>query len=192
MGPPVRARRPPPREPAGRALEFTWWLPQIGRLVLAGRDPLGRSVQYEYDTWERLVAVTNPAGGVTRYAYDAQGQVTQATLYSGQNYDVQAGMAAYQGGELDYMRLAAGDSNSLIDVNEGSLLVYNGVDGDLFHPDGDPDDPPILYVGRVEERKGVHVLVEAFEQVISRQRPRSRLRGLSARRARRPAFKAPA
>jgi starch synthase len=57
-----------------------------------------------------------------------------------------------------------------------SRTVYNGVDGDLFHPDGDAEDPPILYVGRVEERKGVHVLVEAFEQVISKQRPRSCLR----------------
>jgi phosphatidylinositol alpha-1,6-mannosyltransferase len=34
----------------------------------------------------------------------------------------------------------------------------------------------ILYVGRVEERKGVDVLVDAFEQVISKQRPRSQLR----------------
>ena len=57
-----------------------------------------------------------------------------------------------------------------------SRTVYNGVDGTVFHPEGQPDDPPILYVGRVEERKGVHVLVDAFEQVISRQRPRSRLR----------------
>ena len=82
-----------------------------------------------------------------------------------------------------------------------SRTVYNGVDGTVFHPPS-PDgyggtsppspDPPslagtsasfgetgsdlILYVGRVEERKGVHVLVDAFEQVISRQRPRSRLR----------------
>ncbi len=57
-----------------------------------------------------------------------------------------------------------------------SRTVYNGVDGTVFRPDGQPDDPPILYVGRVEERKGVHVLVDAFEQVISQQRPRSRLR----------------
>ena len=54
--------------------------------------------------------------------------------------------------------------------------VYNGVDGTLFRPEGEPLDPPILYVGRVEERKGVHVLVEAFEQVISKQRPNTRLR----------------
>ncbi len=71
-----------------------------------------------------------------------------------------------------------------------SRTVYNGVDGTLFRPPS--SDPPslagtsasfgetgsdlILYVGRVEERKGVHVLVDAFEQVISKQRPRSRLR----------------
>jgi len=79
-----------------------------------------------------------------------------------------------------------------------SRTVYNGVDGTVFRPPSSGDyggtgphssddygatspseyalDPPILYVGRVEERKGVHVLVDAFEQVISKQRPRSRLR----------------
>ncbi|MEX2269846.1 MAG: glycosyltransferase family 4 protein [Vicinamibacterales bacterium] len=41
---------------------------------------------------------------------------------------------------------------------------------------GETGSDLILYVGRVEERKGVHVLVDAFEQVISKQRPRSRLR----------------
>jgi len=68
--------------------------------------------------------------------------------------------------------------------------VYNGVDGTVFCPPS-PEPPSlagtsasvgetgsdlILYVGRVEERKGVHVLLDAFEQVISQQRPRSRLR----------------
>jgi len=61
-------------------------------------------------------------------------------------------------------------------VRGKSHTVYNGVDGALFTPQGDQDDPPILYVGRVEERKGVHLLVDAFEQVISKQRPRARLR----------------
>jgi len=72
-------------------------------------------------------------------------------------------------------------------VKGKSATVYNGVDGTLFSPpapDGygatspqaETDDPPILYVGRVEERKGVHVLLDAFEQVISTQRPRLRLR----------------
>jgi spore coat protein SA len=78
-------------------------------------------------------------------------------------------------------------------VKGKSATVYNGVDGTLFRPPS-PDPPslaetsasfgetsssgdaPILYVGRVEERKGVHVLMDAFEQVISKQRPRSRLR----------------
>ena len=54
--------------------------------------------------------------------------------------------------------------------------VYNGVDGSLFKPADEPNDPPILYVGRVEARKGVHVLVDAFEKVISAQRPNTRLR----------------
>jgi glycosyltransferase involved in cell wall biosynthesis len=61
-------------------------------------------------------------------------------------------------------------------VKGKSATVYNGVDGNLFSPQAETSDPPILYVGRVEERKGVHVLLDAFEQVISTQRPRSRLR----------------
>ena len=61
-------------------------------------------------------------------------------------------------------------------VHGKSHTVYNGVDGALFKPEGDQKDSPILYVGRVEERKGVHVLVDAFEQVISKQRPLARLR----------------
>jgi spore coat protein SA len=67
-------------------------------------------------------------------------------------------------------------------IRSKSRTVYNGVDGNLFKPTfaeatvGTPGDYPILYVGRVEERKGVHVLVEAFENVISRQRPNARLR----------------
>lgn len=71
-------------------------------------------------------------------------------------------------------------------IRSKAQTVYNGVDGNLFRPAtdpasaeataGEPPEPPILYVGRVEERKGVHVLLDAFEQVISRQRPNTRLR----------------
>jgi spore coat protein SA len=58
-----------------------------------------------------------------------------------------------------------------------SVTIYNGVDGALFTPAATmAADAPILYVGRVEERKGVHVLLDAFEQVISAQRPQTRLR----------------
>jgi spore coat protein SA len=61
-----------------------------------------------------------------------------------------------------------------------ATTVYNGVDGDLFSPDAGGSraagDPVILYVGRVEARKGVHVLVDAFERVISAAAPRARLR----------------
>jgi glycosyltransferase involved in cell wall biosynthesis len=58
--------------------------------------------------------------------------------------------------------------------------VYNGVDGGTFHPEcrTEPNgrEPLILYVGRVEERKGVHLLLDAFERVISRRAPTARLK----------------
>ncbi|HKB11964.1 MAG TPA: glycosyltransferase family 4 protein [Vicinamibacterales bacterium] len=55
--------------------------------------------------------------------------------------------------------------------------LYNGVDGTLFHPDGGRDQAAdrIVYVGRIEERKGVHVLLDAFERVLA-VRPLARLR----------------
>ena len=65
------------------------------------------------------------------------------------------------------------------------VTVYNGVDGTLFHPPslagtsasfGETESDLILYVGRVEERKGVHVIVEAFERVISSRVPSARLK----------------
>jgi len=85
------------------------------------------------------------------------------------------------------------------EVRQSVTTVYNGVDGDLFRPGvespstalrpgresgvGKPQAPSpkpqartILYVGRVEARKGVKVLVDAFEQVISKRFPAARLR----------------
>lgn len=60
-----------------------------------------------------------------------------------------------------------------------AVTVYNGVDGDRFAPEapaGARHTETVLYVGRVEERKGVHVLLDAFERVISPRRPQARLR----------------
>ncbi|MGE0866867.1 MAG: glycosyltransferase family 4 protein, partial [Vicinamibacterales bacterium] len=81
-------------------------------------------------------------------------------------------------------------------VRDSVTTVYNGVDGNLFAPQdlktpgpqdpktAGPQDPKtsrpqdlrILYVGRVEARKGVKVLVDAFEQVISKRSSTARLR----------------
>jgi phosphatidyl-myo-inositol dimannoside synthase len=50
----------------------------------------------------------------------------------------------------------------------------------LFHPDAAPTfdspEPTILFVGRVEERKGVHLLLDAFERSIARQVSGARLK----------------
>lgn len=58
-----------------------------------------------------------------------------------------------------------------------ATTVFNGVDADLFTPvAGQRDESPtVLYVGRVEERKGVHVLLDAFERIISPRQPQARL-----------------
>ena len=57
------------------------------------------------------------------------------------------------------------------------MTVYNGVDGSQFQP-ADADAARqrlVVYVGRVEERKGVAVLVEAFERLIASAAPDVRL-----------------
>jgi glycosyltransferase involved in cell wall biosynthesis len=57
--------------------------------------------------------------------------------------------------------------------------IYNGVDGRTFTPGGARDPAAaqtILYVGRIERRKGVHVLLDAFEHWISARAPHVRLR----------------
>lgn len=61
-------------------------------------------------------------------------------------------------------------------VRQSVTTVYNGVDGDLFRPGVGMPEPTVLYVGRVEARKGVKVLVDAFEQVISKRSTKARLR----------------
>ena len=49
-------------------------------------DPLGRTVQYAYDSSGRLIRVTNPAGGVTQYTYDSQHRMTTITDARGITY----------------------------------------------------------------------------------------------------------
>ena len=58
-----------------------------------------------------------------------------------------------------------------------ATTLYNGVDGDVFRPADHRTAaaPIILYVGRIEQRKGVKVLVDAFEQTISQRVPEARL-----------------
>jgi phosphatidylinositol alpha-mannosyltransferase len=60
-------------------------------------------------------------------------------------------------------------------------VIPNGVDVDRFHPDNDPfeqwqspDKVNIVFVGRLDPRKGVNHLVAAVPQVIERTRGRAR------------------
>jgi glycosyltransferase involved in cell wall biosynthesis len=59
------------------------------------------------------------------------------------------------------------------------LTVFNGVDVNAFSPAGngirDSNGACIVYVGRISPEKGLHVLLDAFEQVLAR-RPDARLR----------------
>jgi spore coat protein SA len=43
--------------------------------------------------------------------------------------------------------------------------IHNGVDVDIFRPDGVPETERVLFVGRVAPDKGLHVLAEAWERV---------------------------
>jgi spore coat protein SA len=62
-------------------------------------------------------------------------------------------------------------------IAANAITLYNGVDPDTFTPrPADAEPPIVLYVGRVEERKGVHVIVDAFERIISPRVPTARLR----------------
>jgi glycosyltransferase involved in cell wall biosynthesis len=66
------------------------------------------------------------------------------------------------------------------DLGGRMTTLYNGVDGTMFHPDPRAEfesaEPTILFVGRVEERKGVHLLLDAFERVIGKQVSGARLK----------------
>jgi spore coat protein SA len=64
-------------------------------------------------------------------------------------------------------------------ITAKAVTVYNGVDGNTFTPQssgGSTGELTVLYVGRVEARKGVHVILDAFEQVISPRVPAAKLK----------------
>ncbi len=63
-------------------------------------------------------------------------------------------------------------------ITGSARTVYNGVDGRTFTPARarEAGAQTILFVGRVEQRKGVHVLLDAFERWISPRAPHARLR----------------
>jgi RHS repeat-associated protein len=66
----------------GRVLQVTY----TGARITQIRDPLGRTVQYSYDTNGRLSIVTDPQGGVTIYTYDAEGRILTITDVRGIQY----------------------------------------------------------------------------------------------------------
>ena len=60
---------------SGRVLDVTTTSNGISEV----RDPIGRTVTYEYDNNRRLTAVTDPEGGLTEYTYDAKGNLLTIT-----------------------------------------------------------------------------------------------------------------
>ncbi len=69
-------------EPSGRALVTTIASGRIKEI----KDPLGRTVQYSYNSAGRLETVTDPAGGVTRYTYDGNARILTITDPRGITY----------------------------------------------------------------------------------------------------------
>lgn len=61
-------------------------------------------------------------------------------------------------------------------IDSKAVSLYNGVDGETFTPGTGDGRLTVLYVGRVEERKGVHVILDAFERVISPRVPAATLK----------------
>ncbi len=60
---------------SGRAINFSY----SGSRLIQIQDPLGRTVQYTYNTNDRLETVTDPEGGVTTYTYDSAGRILTIT-----------------------------------------------------------------------------------------------------------------
>ena len=64
--------------PNGRWVQLKFGSDDVGSHVATASDALGRAVHYSYDGSQRLVAVTDPAGGVTRYAWSGD-RITSIT-----------------------------------------------------------------------------------------------------------------
>jgi YD repeat-containing protein len=56
-------------EPGGRRLTFSY----NGSLISQVTDPIGRTVQYGYDSSSRLISVTDPSGRITQCGYHTDG-----------------------------------------------------------------------------------------------------------------------
>ena len=63
-------------DPVGRQLQFTY---DSGDRVASITDPIGRKVSYAYNSAGLLTTVTDVAGGLWTYEYDAQNRLTQTT-----------------------------------------------------------------------------------------------------------------
>jgi RHS repeat-associated protein len=63
-------------DPVGRSLAFTYdGFDRITSIV----DPIGRTVRYTYNGQGSLATVTDAAGGITTYAYDSSNRITDIT-----------------------------------------------------------------------------------------------------------------
>ena len=126
-------------EPKGRSLQFTngpgfftdrGWV----YLITSITDPIGRRVEYNYDSEGRLIEVKNSEGGITRYTYDSGMRITSIINPKGitvvtNQYDG-AGRVSQQthadGGIFNIKYTTAGSATTQTEVTDplGNTTIY--------------------------------------------------------------------
>ena len=109
-------------DPVGRSLNFRY---DFFDRITSITDPLGRVVSYTYNNQGTLAAVTDPAGGMTSYGYDSLNRMTDITdargiLYLHTEYDANSMVSrqtAADGGVTQF---------SYTLLNPNATVTFNG------------------------------------------------------------------
>lgn len=68
---------------------------------------------------------------------------------------------------ISVSKCAATFIENLLDNDIESIVIPNGVNIERFHPSkNEANEPTVLFVGRLVHRKGAHILVKAFSNVV--------------------------